>query len=210
MRDFDLDRLGDLWREEPEPAEIAALQRSARRARGRARLAAGIDAFVAVLLAGAVIAIVAISPQPRTLLLGGAAILVLLMGHIRKRRYREIELQALSTDSSAMLDQSIARIEARRNRTRLGLLAIGPATLLGILFAGAADEGTSGELFQRIWADPELRRAVFVGAVVALGAAVLQMAATWRRSGRELTRLRELRAAYRKEEDPQPPQSELG
>ena len=40
MSDFDLDRLGDVWRQQPDPAEMERLQRTAaavsRRARARA------------------------------------------------------------------------------------------------------------------------------------------------------------------------------
>ena len=48
MSDFDLDRLGDVWRQQPDPEEVARLQKSAAAVARRARLAQVIDIGAAV------------------------------------------------------------------------------------------------------------------------------------------------------------------
>ena len=46
MSDFDLDRLGDVWRQQPDPAEMERLQRTAIAVARRARLSAILDICV--------------------------------------------------------------------------------------------------------------------------------------------------------------------
>ena len=43
MSDFDLDRLGDVWRQQPDPAEMERLQKSAAAVARRARRAQVVD-----------------------------------------------------------------------------------------------------------------------------------------------------------------------
>ncbi|MFN3944109.1 MAG: hypothetical protein ACK4K7_04175 [Allosphingosinicella sp.] len=201
MNDFDLDRLGGLWRADPDPEEIRRLERSAAKARKRGRLAAMLDMALALLIAAVVIGAVAVNPERQTVMAGGAALLILLLSHVRQRRLREVELQSLASDTGTMLDQSIARLDARLKRMRLGLVAIGPATLIGAVFASALDQSSGGEFFQNLWRDEGLRGPVVIGAVMLVAATVVQMFVSLRRSRRELDRLRELRAAYAREQN---------
>ena len=88
MIDFDLDRLGDVWRQRPDPAELEALKRSAEIVRRRARWAQLIDIVAAVVVAAVVLLLVLSNPKVDTLLVGGAAILMLLGTQVRSRRLR--------------------------------------------------------------------------------------------------------------------------
>src|SRR5262245_53102612 len=96
MIEFDLDRLGDVWRERPDPAELERLQRTADRVRRRARWGQTIDIVSAVVVAIVVLLLVLSNPKIDTLLVGGAAILVLLGSQIRYRRLRQDELRSLT------------------------------------------------------------------------------------------------------------------
>src|SRR5689334_22990125 len=109
MTDFDLDRLGDVWRQQPDPAEMARLQKSAADVAQRARVTQVTDIVVALVVAAVVIFLVASNPKPGTIALGTAAILVLLGSNIRLRRLRQVELQTLAGSTEDMLDQSIQR-----------------------------------------------------------------------------------------------------
>ena len=93
MSDFDLDRLGDVWRQQPDPAEMQRLQRTAAAVARRARLSAIVDVCAAVAVAAVVIILVVTNPNTRTVVMGTAAILVLLGSNIRQRKLRRM-LQA--------------------------------------------------------------------------------------------------------------------
>ena len=96
MSDFDLDRLGDVWRQQPDPAEMERLQRTAIAVARRARLAAILDVCTAVAVAAVVIILVITNPRIQTVVMGSAAILVLLGSNLRLRKLRQVELKGLT------------------------------------------------------------------------------------------------------------------
>ena len=197
MSDFDLDRLGDVWRQQPDPGEMERLQKSAAAVARRARLSQVTDIGVALAVAAVVIFLVASNPEPATVLMGGAAILILLVSNIRLRRLRRIELEQLSGTTEEMLDQSINRVETTLRHHRFGLIGIGPAVLIGVLVAN----GSQGRNLLPIPADSWLRGILLpVGILVVLGAVVFSLRAM-RRSRRELERLRAMREAWHREHE---------
>ena len=197
MSDFDLDRLGDVWRQQPDPVEMERLQKSAAAVARRARLSQVTDIGVALAVAAVVIFLVASNPEPATVLMGGAAILILLVSNIRLRRVRRIELEQLSGTTEEMLDQSINRVETTLRHHRFGLLGVGPAVLVGVLVAN----GSQGRDLLPIPPDSWLRGMLLpLGVLVVLIGAGVALRAM-RRSRRELERLRAMREAYRREQD---------
>ena len=200
MNDLDLDRLGDLWRAEPDPKEMERLQRAATTAARRGRWGQLSDYVLTSLVSAAIIAIVWSNPSLKTGLAGGGAILVMLLSTIYQRRLRQTELKALTGTSEEMLDQSIERILATRKRVAFGLLLTIPGVLIGLGF-GAAMESDGSELIERWRQNREALRlfeAVMVGLVVMFLAHLVVAA---RRSRAELARLRALREAYRSEDE---------
>ncbi len=198
--DLDLDRLGDLWRTEPDPQEMQRLKRAATSAARRARWGQVSDYLLAALVSIAIIAIVASNPSLNVGLAGGAAILAMLFGTNYQRRLRQTELKALTGTAEEMLDQSIERLTATRKRAAFGLLVAIPGVLVGLGF-GAVIDNNSGELIARWRENPEALRlfeAVMVGVLVMF---LVQMFVAARRSRTELARLRALREAYRQESE---------
>jgi hypothetical protein len=203
MIDFDLDRLGDVWRQQPDPAELERLKRSAEAVRRRARWAQLFD-IVAALVVGAVVLLLVLSnPKVDTLLVGGAAILMLLGSQVRSRRLRQEELRSLTGSTEQMLEQSISRTKATIKRSRFQQLGAAPAIGLGFLFAYVVDDRAAGRLTQ-IAADPGARIPIAMGAVflvVFVTAMMVYLINAIRASRRELDRLVALREAYRGERD---------
>jgi len=200
MSDFDLDRLGDLWRAEPDPKEMERLQRSAASAARRARWGQLSDYLLTALVSLGIVAVVWSNPSLNTSLVGGGAILIMLVGTIYQRRLRQTELKALSGSSEEMLDQSIERILAMRKRIAFGLLLSIPGVLIGLGF-GAVLESDAGELLARLRenrAALRLFEAVMVGLLVMF---LVHLVIAARRSRTELVRLRALREAYRSEDE---------
>ena len=107
MTDLDLDRLGDVWRQQPDPAELERLRRTAAAVSRRARFFQIVDVVGAVVAAGAVILVVLLNPATETVALGSAAILLLLVSHVRLRKLRQVELRSLAGSAEDMLAQSI-------------------------------------------------------------------------------------------------------
>ena len=196
MSDLDLDRLGDVWREPPDPAELAELRRTAEAVRRRARWAQLIDVVAALVVAAIVVLLVARNPQADTLVVGAGAILILLVSQIRQRKLRAAELKSLTGSSEEMLDQSIERVQLSLKRSRFGAIALGPGFLLGLLVAYAADRSVA-DIGASAVIDPQLRTAIIVGAVflVILGGA--SFVRSYRKARRELDRLLSLQEAYR-------------
>ena len=194
MIDFDLDRLGDVWRQRPDPAELEALKRSADAVRRRARLAQLIDIVAAVVVAAVVLLLVLSNPKLDTVLVGGAAILMLLGSEVRSRRLRREELRSLTGSTEQMLDQSINRTKATIKRSRFQLLSAAPGLSLGVLLAYVVDDRAAG----RLWQMPLAVTLVLIFFVTALLAYLIK---TIRSSRRELDRLGTLREAYRGEQD---------
>lgn len=199
MSDIDLDRLGDLWRAEPDAEELRALRRAARKARIRGRVAAAFELALAGVMIVALIGVVLINPQPRTGLAASAVILLLLYSQTRQRRFRQIELKSLTGDTATIIDQSVERVEAKLKRTRLGLLMTGPAVVFGFLLAFALDVDGSGEMLRGMWGDGRTRTAASAVAIMVVLIAIAQTVTGFRQSKRELRRLRELQSSYRRE-----------
>lgn len=193
MTDFDLDRLGDVWRRPPDPAEMERLQRTAAAVSRRARIAQILDILAGAALAVVVIFLVWASPRFETFLMGATAILVLLGSNVRLRKIRNVELRSLAGSTEDMLDQSINRLETTLKHKRFSLIAIGPCLAIGFLLAWAA--GVTPVMlgvpaFRLVWRGTTF--AVLAGAVVFLVIAS-------RRERRELQRLRAMRESYRLE-----------
>lgn len=201
MTDLDFDRLGDVWRQQPDPAELERLQRSAAAVARRARIARIVDIGGAIVVGAAVIALVILNPSIKTFVIGGAAILILLGSNIRLRKLRRVELRSLTGSTEDMLDQSIERIETTLNHNRLSLIAAAPCLLLGLLVASTSGQEGVGSLFPAL-RDIQLSRALLSGLVIAgFAVAVLVTALGIRRGRRELERLRAMREAYRHEHE---------
>lgn len=198
MSDFDLDRLGDVWREQPGPAEMERLQKSAAAVASRARRAQVVDVAATLLVSAVVIFLVASNPKPGTFLMGAAAILILLASNVRLRRVRQIELSNLTGGTEEMLDQSITRVETTARHHRYGALSIGPGAALGAIVAWV----TQGrQLFPALQAGSPLRVIwVALGVAVVAGGMVYSLRAM-KRAQQELGRLRAMREAYRRERE---------
>jgi hypothetical protein len=200
MTDFDLDRLGDVWRQQPDAAEMAALQRTAETVARRARQAQIADAALAILVSALVLILALTNAKPATMLLGGAAIALMLVSSIRQRRLRRLELESLSGGTEEMLEQSIARTKATIKRSRTGMLALPPAIVIGIGFGAALDDGTSG-LVDRFGADPWMPLAAAAAIVAVIGAGLVHYLRAIRMNRGELARLETLRDAFRRDRE---------
>ena len=203
MNDFDLDRLGEVWRTQPDEAEMAALQRSAEQVRRRARLGQLTDFGLAALVSTVVLILMLSNPKVETGILGAAAIALMLYGSIRQRQFRMLELKSLSGTAEEMLDQSIARVEATLKRTRQSLIITLPGFPIGVGFGVALNSGSGSDLLNRFSENPWLGRNGIVAALLVAAAAlmIIHLIRTQRRSRRELEQLAALREAYREESE---------
>lgn len=200
MTEIDLDRLGDVWRQQPGPAEMERLQRTAAAVSRRARFAQIVDIGAAVAVSLVVILLVLSNPSMQTLLMGAAAILVLLGSNIRQRRLRQIELKSLTGGTEEMLDQSIERIETTVRHHRFTLIAMWPVILIAALFA-ATTERQAFSAFGTLRDAPWFRFVWNGGWAAALGLFILFSLFAIRRGRRELERLYAMREAYRQERE---------
>ena len=198
MTDFDLERLGDVWRQQPDPAEMERLQRSAAKVSRRARWTQLLDIVVAVAVAGIVLLLVFSNPQRETVLVGSAAIFIVLYGNIRQRRLRQLELRSLTGTSEQMLDQSIERLEARMKHNRFALIAIGPALVIGVLLAASAGV-SEGDLLDTVRSSPMMRGLLGKGAIAVVAGMIVYALFDLRRARSELERLKTMRDSYREE-----------
>jgi hypothetical protein len=196
MTDFDLDRLGDVWRQQPDAAEMERLQRSAAAVARRARVTQVTDIVAALAVAAVVIFLVASNPKPGTVMIGGAAILILLFSNIRLRKVRRIELGHLTGGTEEMIEQSITRVETTVRHHRVSLIGLVPAVLVGALVA----YGSQGRLLSVSQGWPIRGLLLPLGIIVVLGAVAFS-ARAMRRGRRELERLRAMRDAYRRERE---------
>jgi hypothetical protein len=201
MTDFDIDRLGDLWRQRPSPEELETLRRTAEAVQRRARWAQVIDVGAAVVVALVVLVMVLASPAIETMLIGGAAILVLLVGQIRQRKFRAIELRALTGGTEDMIEQSIERVEAGLKRARFGLLGLGPALLLGWFLALTVDDRAGSRVQDALTNANEYGLVLILFGTLLLLGTGLQIGRIFRANRKERDRLMELREAYRKERE---------
>ena len=198
MTDLDLERLGDLWRQQPDPKELEELRRAAEKVRKRARWAQTVNLLAAVVVAGVVLTLVASSPRTDTVVIGAAAILLLLVSQIRQRRVWQIELRSLSGTTEQMLDQSIARLQTSVRQTRFTLIAMGPGLVAGYLVASSAERSV-GTIVGSLSDEPMFRILWVGGAVAVISVVAVAMLAKIRRQQRELDRLETMREFYRDE-----------
>ena len=201
MSDLDLERLGDVWRQPPDPAELEELKRAAEAVRRRARWVQLVDVVAAVAVAGVVLLLVLSNPATDTFVVGGGAILLLLVSQIRSRRLRQKELASLSGSAEEMLDQSIERVRATLKRTRSTLIWTPPGIVIGIVVTFLAERRSGGEFARRIAEQEGLGVVLQVAAIVALAAGVLVLVRSLRQNRRELDRLLALRQSYREEQE---------
>jgi hypothetical protein len=205
MSDFDLDRLGDVWRQQPDPAEMERLQRTAIAVARRARLAAILDVCTAIAVAAVVVILVITNPQTQTVVMGSAAILVLLGSNLRLRKLRQVELKGLTGTTEDMLDQSIARVETTLRHHKFTLYGTPPiflVTWLGFAATRAPGHDTIlGSLREIPWFRPILLGAAIAGAVALAAFLIVAIG----RGRRELNRLNTMRDAYRQERDSSAP-----
>lgn len=202
MTDLDLERLGDVWRQRPDPEELEELKRTAERVRRRARWLQVIDLASAIVVSAVVLWLVLASPEVDTLIVGGGAILVLLLSQIRSRRFRQQELRSLDGSAEQMLDQSIERVRASLKRARSGLVVFVPGMLLGGLVGYVAEPGLGGTIRERIAEQPGLGTLIMIAATVAIVLGFVHLLRSVRRSRRELQRLTTLRDSYRQDQKP--------
>jgi hypothetical protein len=199
MSDFDLERLGDVWRQQLDPAEMERLQRTAAMVGRRARWAQSVDVGAALVVSGVVLLLVSKNPNSGTFLMGAAAIVVLLYSNLRQRRLRQVELRSLTGGTEEMLDQSIERVEATRKRNRLSAITLGPAFAVGMLFASFVAPQSGEQYLPAVIANSGLRPLLWLGLFALVAAAVILIRSI-RSAGRELGRLTALRDAYRQED----------
>lgn len=210
MNDFDLDRLGSLWRTEPAAEEMRKLKRSADLAKRKALWLTILDYTLAVVTIGAVLLILTVNPKFEAVLVGGAAVFVMITSLLRRRRLRRIELQGLVGDTESMLESSIVRLESTVKRAKSGLMVIGPSIFLGLLFGFIVDKGGGGAALPTI--EGEAWRGVVVRGLVIfiVVATITQLVLSIRRSRAEIDRLTQLRDAFRLEHEgksPEPPEN---
>jgi len=140
---------------------------------------------------------VASNPKAETVVMGAAAILVLLFSNIRLRKVRRIELGNLTGSTEEMLDQSINRTETTLRHLRVSIIGF-PLTLLVGALVGYATQGHRILEAARGW---PLRSVLApLGAVIAVGVIVFSIRAIGR-NRRELERLQTMREAYRSERE---------
>ena len=205
MSDFDLDRLGDVWRRQPDPAEMERLRRTAAAVSRRARFAQILDLVAGVTISAVVILLVWTNPRFETFLMGAAAILVLLGSNIRLRKLRQVELRSLTGTTEDMLDQSIERVRTTLRHNRFTLIAMGPALIVGYLLASTADAERVNSLVRAMGDMTMFRVAWIGGTIVVVAAMFLVPIAAIRRQRSELERLTAMRETYRQERESSAP-----
>jgi hypothetical protein len=201
MTDFDLERLGDVWRQQPDPAEMERLQRAAAAVSRRARLSQIVDIVAAVAVAAVVIALVLSNPRTEAFVMGAAAIVILLYSNYRQRQLRQVELRNLTGSTENMLEQSIERVETTLKHNRVSLIALGPALVIGVLFAFTVLDRHGSLRVSVIPSEGLLLWVVRGGIIAAIAGFALFMVIAVRRGRRELERLKTMRDAYRHEHE---------
>ena len=199
MTEFDLDHLGDVWRAQPDPAEIERLRRSAEAVRRRARWGQLADSWLALLVSSVVLTLIISNPRIETGLVGGAAILLMLFSTLRPRRMRAAELATLGGSTEHMLDQSILRAEATVKRAGLSLLLIAPGYALGLGFGAMLDRGQGSGLLARLTSQPFVASLAAIFTLIAVAAISAHFIRIRRQARQELERLTQLRRAYEAE-----------
>jgi hypothetical protein len=202
MSDFDLDRLGEMWRQDPEPAEIEHLRATARTVSRRARMAQFVDTVGAFVVGMALVALVIVSQSPKTFVAVSAALLLMAFSVINNRKLREAEIRMLTGTTEEMIDQSIERLVSKRKRMRFNTLSMPFVLPIGIWLIASRDRGYGS--FEAAFAeDAMLRFALITLVLVCLLGPPLLYARPYLRSRREQAQLELLREAYRRERNTQ-------
>lgn len=201
MTDIDLDRLGDVWRQPPDAAEMARIERSAHGVARRARLSNVIDIAAGIAVSLIVLALIVANPKAQTVVVGTAAIFILLVSNVRLRRLRLVELRSLTGSTEDMLAQAIARLEATRKNARFSLLALGPALLLGwlLVYFVWGRPGTVDTL--HVFQSPATRFLWNGGWTIIAAGVIVGLVISLRRSRRELDRLVAMQNSYAAERE---------
>lgn len=199
MSEIDLDRLGDVWRAQSDPAEIERLRRSAAKVRRSALLGQAADVWLALVVSAVVLVLIISNARIETGIAGGAAILFLLFSTVRQRRLRAIELATLNASTEHMLDQSILRVEATIRRAWLSIVLMPFGLLVGLGFGAAVDLGQGSSLLRRVMADSFLKGVVVIGLIVASIAICVHFLRIGRLARQERERLVQMRADYQAE-----------
>lgn len=196
MNEIDLDHLGDVWRAQPDPAELERLRRSAETVRSRARWGQAADLWLALLVSAVVLILTLSNPTVETGLVGAAAIALILISTIRQRRLRALELATLSAPTEQMLDQSILRAQTTVRRAWLSLWMMPPGLLLGLGFGAMLDRGEGSGLLERLAQSTNLK--ILAAVLISLAAAAIatHLIRIRRQARSELERLIQLREAY--------------
>lgn len=198
MTDLDLDRLGEMWRQPPDSNEMEKLRLAAETIARNARRAQFFDAAFAIIVSAIVLLLALSNPKPTTLILGAGAIALMLFGTVRQRRLRQVELESLVGTAEQMLDQSIVRLRATIRRTRIGLISLIPAFIVGLVFGAALDGGIINQVAGQI--SGSRAPLVFKAAVIFLVCiGMLHYLRALPRNRDELKRLIALRESFRRE-----------
>jgi hypothetical protein len=199
VSEIDLDRLGDVWRAQPDPTEIERLRRSAEAVRRSARFGQLADLWLALVVSGVVLALILSNPNIETGLFGGAAILFMLISTVRQRRLRALELATLSGSTEHMLDQSILRAQATAKRARFSLLLSPLGIPIGIGFGATLDRGPGSGLLERLASQPLVAGAVAIAILAVVAVIGVNLIRARRQALDELEQLIRLRQAYEEE-----------
>jgi hypothetical protein len=202
MTDFDLDRLGELWRQDPEPAEIERLRRTAKMVSRRARMAQIADTVGAIVVSVVMLGVTILNPQPTTVVVVTAALLMILYTFVRNRKLRETEIRMLSGTTEEMLDQSIERARATRKRMRLNLISVPVAIVVYSALIFAARRGNDPTILRsQLHLSEHMVLVTTIVLVLVAAFMTIGYARTFIRSRAELDSLEWLRDAYRRERD---------
>lgn len=200
MSEIDLDRLGDLWRQRPDPAEMETLRRSAAAVSRRARWGRFVDIVAAIAVSGVVIYFALSRPGATTVTLSAALILILLWSQRRQHRLRAIEIASLTGTAEEMLDQSISRTVATIKRTRLqSWLAPLTFVIAAPFFALGARESVD-RLVERLLLGAQQADPLVLIGLAGMPVWAIYSVLTIRSERRQLARLAALRESYREED----------
>jgi hypothetical protein len=181
------------------------LQRTAIAVARRARLAAILDICTAVAVAAVVVILVVTNPKTQTVVMGSAAILVLLGSNIRLRKLRQVELKGLTGTTEDMLDQSIARVETTLRHHKFTLYGTPPILLVTWLGFWATEAPRHDSILGSLRDIPWFRPVLLGAAIAAVVGLAIFLVVSIRRGRRELNRLITMRDAYHQERDSSAP-----
>ena len=201
MTDLDLERLGDVWRQRPDQAEMDALQRAAAAASRRARYSWIFNLTMGAAAVGAVIFLALANPRAEVVTIAGGAVLLLIYTSIRQRRLRQVELQGFAGSTEVMLSQLIERTEARLKYNRFLARVAAPMALAIFLFRTISRAPRTTSIPSAL--TEALAHPLVLGAIIpGVAAAILVLLIAIRRDRRKLERLQAMAEIYQREDDP--------